>query len=246
MTLMRSLLIRRLEIWAVMNLSLRQRRRRRARAALAACYLSGIGMEIGALHDPLRVPEGVKVLYVDYLDQPRQRALYPELAWVKTVPVDIIDDGETLQSVGDASVDFLIANHVIEHCENPIQALKIWLGVIRHGGVLYMAVPDKLMTFDSHRALTSIEHLIADYRHGPMASRREHLRDLHGLTNDLPDNELEKYLASQGNAHPHYHVWTMASFRAMLDSAANQLGLRFVVEDFKYLDAEFVVVMRKI
>jgi len=244
--MMSLLLFRRLENWAVLNLSLRQRRRRRTRSALAARYLSGTGLEIGALHDPLRVPKGVEVRYVDYMDQIGLRALYPELAWLRTVHVDIMDDGETLNAIGEASVDFVIANHVIEHCENPLQTLKVWLGAIRPGGILYLAVPDKLNKFDRHRALTPPEHLIADYLVGPISSRREHLRDFFGLTTDLSDSEIERYQTSLGDAHPHYHVWTSGTFRAMLGAAAEQVGLRFVLEEILDLDAEFVVILRKI
>jgi len=33
-------------------------------------------------------------------------------------------DGETLSSISDDSVDFVIANHMIEHCQNQSLRLK--------------------------------------------------------------------------------------------------------------------------
>ncbi len=63
----------------------------------------------------------------------------------------MIDDGEHLASIGDESVDFVVANHFIEHCRDPIGALTTLLRVVRPGGVVFMAVPDKRQTFDRAR-----------------------------------------------------------------------------------------------
>jgi hypothetical protein len=87
---------------------------------LARRYLHGSGLEIGALHRPLPVKQGTRVTYVDRLDQRGLRAHYPELASHEFVNVDIVDDGETLGSIAQESQDFIIANHCIEHCENPL------------------------------------------------------------------------------------------------------------------------------
>jgi predicted SAM-dependent methyltransferase len=48
------------------------------------------------------------------------RKLYPELKSRKFIEPDIIDDGEKLSRIEDASQDFIIANHFLEHCEDPI------------------------------------------------------------------------------------------------------------------------------
>ena len=73
--------------------------RRLDREALAAHYLRGHGIEIGALHNPLKVPRRAHVSYVDRMAVPDLRAHYPELAREKLVPVDIIGDGETLSTL---------------------------------------------------------------------------------------------------------------------------------------------------
>ena len=38
--------------------------------------------------------------------------------------VDVVDDAQTLATFPDESVDFVIANHVLEHLEDPIGALE--------------------------------------------------------------------------------------------------------------------------
>ena len=85
------------------------------RRQIAWRYLSGNGIEVGALHSPLEVPSNATVRYVDRMPVDEVRKQYPELAEYHLVEVDIIDDGEILSSIADSSVDFVIANHMIEH-----------------------------------------------------------------------------------------------------------------------------------
>jgi len=83
------------------------------RKTLASIYLRGHGIEIGALQFPVKLPRSVKVRYVDRLTVSELRKHYPELDSYKLVKVDILDDGETLATIGDASQDFVIANHFL-------------------------------------------------------------------------------------------------------------------------------------
>lgn len=89
------------------------------RKQLSAVFLKGFGLEIGALHNPLWVSAGVSVKYVDRANEHELQKHYFETDNI-TKP-DIIDDGETLLTLPNASQDFIIANHVLEHCENPIK-----------------------------------------------------------------------------------------------------------------------------
>src|SRR5262245_50309382 len=90
------------------------------RETIANLYLSGEGIEIGALHNPLPLPPSARVRYVDRMDLAELRKQYPELGSKKLVPVDIVDEGERLGRVPDASQQFVIANHFLEHCQDPI------------------------------------------------------------------------------------------------------------------------------
>ena len=142
------------------------------RRSIAAKYLHGDGIEIGALHNPLRTKARVK--YVDRLSRAELLRHYPELAVVRVVDPDIVDDGETLTKIPDGSQDFIIANHFIEHCENPIGTLQTFAAKLRARGVVYMVVPDKKHTFDRRRPSTTIEHLETDYRDNGAGSRWGH------------------------------------------------------------------------
>ena len=89
--------------------------------------------------------------YVDRMTVAELRRQYQELAGDPLVETDIIDNGEQLTTIRDETQDFVIANHFIEHCQNPIQTFQNLFRVLKPGGVLYVAVPDKRFTFDADR-----------------------------------------------------------------------------------------------
>jgi len=178
---------------------------------IADRYLSGNGIEIGALHNPLPVSKNANVKYVDRMPVSELKSHYPELQKFTLVEVDIIDDGESLRSIPNRSQDFIIANHFIEHCENPIASIRNMLRVLKSGGILYLAVPDKRYNLDKVRKNTSFQHLVDDDRHGPNLSRKKHFKEWALSWNKITDeekvNERVKYLMSM-NYSIHYHVWT--------------------------------------
>src|SRR5437879_2111902 len=58
------------------------------REFIAKTYISGDGLEIGGLHNPLRVPKRARVKYVDRMPVAKLRKQYPELRAHKLVHVD--------------------------------------------------------------------------------------------------------------------------------------------------------------
>ena len=94
------------------------------RENIADLYLQGQGIEIGALHHPLTVPEDVKVLYVDRMSVADLRKQYPELNDLPLVEANILENGEDLETIADNTQDFVIANHFIEHCQDTIGAIQ--------------------------------------------------------------------------------------------------------------------------
>ena len=80
-----------------------------ARRQFAARFLAGEGLEIGALHQPLATPPQATARYVDRMSVDDLRAEYPELAGWDLTDVDVIDNGELLETIPDESQDFIIA-----------------------------------------------------------------------------------------------------------------------------------------
>ena len=180
------------------------------RTSLAKKYLKGSGIEIGALHHPLVVPYHVKVKYVDRLSVKELMRQYPEIDDYPLVNVDIVADGERLEKIPPESQNFVIANHLLEHCENPIGVIKTFLRVLKDGGILYLAVPDKRFTFDIKRPVTELRHLIEDYRNGPEKSRKEHFFEWASFIGKKSGAELETYakMIMDKKYSIHFHVWT--------------------------------------
>lgn len=189
------------------------------RVRLACTYLRGLGLEIGALHRPLFLPRRARAFYVDRLPPAALRAHYPELAG-SPLHVSLVADGEHLPCVRDGALDFLIANHMIEHAEQPIGTLVTFARKLKPGGVLFLAVPDKRRTFDVDRPETSWQHLVTDHTHGPALSRAAHFREWATLVDKKKGAEAEAHaqtLLAQGYSI-HYHCWTLDGFTEVADN----------------------------
>jgi SAM-dependent methyltransferase len=190
----------------------------RVRTKLAAQYLLGQGIEIGALHRPIVLDgshQKATILYLDRLDSASLRNTYPELKDLNLVDVDIVDNGETLQEIKDNSLDFIIANHFIEHCENPLGTIRNHVKKLKGNGILFYAIPNKTMTFDKKRPTTTFEHLVKDDQYGPEISRFSHHQEWVEKVLRVPDNEvqdtIEKNISS--NYSIHFHVWDEKALR---------------------------------
>jgi predicted SAM-dependent methyltransferase len=198
---------------------LRKTRTDAVRTVIASLYLRGTGIEIGALHNPLKVFRVARISYVDRMTVDELRKHYPELQREKLVTVDIVDNGEQLATIPDCSQAFVIANHFIEHCENPLLALDNMLRVLKPLGVLYLAVPDKRFTFDIDRPTTPLGHLLADYTLGAEQHRVNHyaewVRYVNKVTDTVAlDKEVIRLMDMEYSIH--FHSWTQQEMLEML------------------------------
>jgi SAM-dependent methyltransferase len=218
-----------------------------ARMRIAKRYLTGEGIEIGALHNPLPVPSSAQVRYVDRLPVSELRAHYPELEQEPLVEVDILDDGERLATVADSSLDFVVANHFLEHTQDPVGTLLNALRVLRPGGVLYLAVPDKRHTFDSDRPVTEFEHLLRDFDEGPEVSRREHFEEWARLVDKVPEDDVPRRTQQlmQQDYSIHFHVWTQREALELLTAVRDRFDLDFDLELMERIEYEVVFMLRK-
>jgi O-antigen biosynthesis protein len=197
---------------------------------------------------PLAVPADVHVTYVDHMTVEDQRAAHPDLEIAR---VDVIDDGERLETFAEESVDFIVANHFMEHTEDPIRTIETHLSKLRPGGILFYAVPDKRYTFDFRRPRTTLEHLIADYERGPEASRWEHFLEWERMVYEPgtapPDEEQARRKATEDEATGHsihFHVWTQVDLLELLLYCQERCG-SFEIEAFTRRSIENIAVLRK-
>jgi len=158
--------------------------------------------------------------------------------------VDVLDDAERLSRFRNESLDFIIANHVLEHLEDPIRSLENMLRVLRRGGILLLALPDGRYTFDARRPGTTVEHLFRDHLDGPETSRRQHYEEWARLIEGLPEGRVEARVAdfARDDARHHFHVWDLEGFLAFLHA----LDLPYDLLHAQSYMEEFAVVLRKI
>lgn len=220
------------------------------RSYLAMKYLRGTGIEIGALHNPVWTGPLAKAKYVDRMSLRDLLIQYPELANLKLVDPEIIDDGEELSKVAINSQDFIIANHFIEHCEDPIRTLHMFSEKLRSDGVLYLAVPDKRRTFDKRRESTSFMHLVRDFEEGAIVSRDEHFYDFVKNVN-LSEGASEEMIQQsvyelKGRDYSiHFHAWTGTEFRDFLVKLIERYQLPLEVLAMSSILDENVFILRK-
>jgi SAM-dependent methyltransferase len=214
---------------------------------IAKRYLSGEGIEIGALHNPLPVPRSARIRYVDRLPVSELRVHYAELEHEPLVQVDILDDGERLAKISDSSLDFVVANHFLEHTQDPVGTLLNAFRVLRPGGVLYLAVPDKRQTFDSDRPVTPLEHLLRDFQQGPHISRREHFEEWARFVDRVPEDDVPRRAEQlmEQDYSIHYHVWTQREALELLMAVRERFELDFDIDLMERIEYEVVFVLRK-
>jgi SAM-dependent methyltransferase len=193
------------------------------------------------------VPPGVRVTYVDRMTVDELRKQYPELADKPLTHVDVVDNGETLEKFAAASQDFVIANHFLEHAQDPIGTLQNQLRVLKPGGVLYLAVPNRHFTFDKDRPPTTWEHMLRDHVEGPQWSYEGHLREWAALVDHTSGEALEAHVAHlrRINYSIHFHVWDDGEFRGLLEKAVAHYRLPVAVDYFASVEFEILCILRK-
>lgn len=236
-----------------------------ARGLLAYRYLKGSGVEIGAFHFPLRLPPGAVAKYYDYKNADDHRRDHPEIAPESIVPVDFVGNGETLDLIADESLDFLAANHMVEHCQDAIKTLSIFLQKLKSEGILFLTLPDKRYTFDWRRDSTPFEHLVEDFARGPVANLYNHYLDLSQAWSPSVFGPLQRALGVPEQSEPlspedfktltdgkvldshawHFHAWTIDDMLEMISRLKREHSFSWELEAAVKNGHEVILVLRK-
>ena len=188
---------------------------------ISVSRLSGRGIEIGAGANPMPVPLNCTVRYADVYDADELRnQAYEGQILSDLIAPDIVASFEDLTAVPDNSINFVVTCHVIEHTWDPIGSMVGAWRKLRPGGSLVLVVPEITRTFDRHRRLTELDHLIEDYRNpDPTRVRdQEHFQEFYAKAFvTAPDQYEATWRAKWEEAYPiHYHTWTHESFGGMI------------------------------
>lgn len=141
----------------------------------------------------------------------------------------------SMASIRDASYDFVVASHSLEHCANPIGALREYARVTKPSGTIVIILPHYGHTFDHRRELTSIAHMMDDYRSGTSEADKTHLQEilqLHDLQRDPEAGTPEQFrIRSENNFENrclHHHTFDESNARPLMEAA----GLRVDLTEF--------------
>lgn len=145
------------------------------------------GLEIGPLNKPRFSKAEYRVRYVDHAHRDDLVATYAQTADMADELVNIVDidyawDGtQPLSSVvgDDAPFDFIFASHVVEHVPNLVGWLRELATVLAGDGRLYLAIPDKRLTFDVNRAVTGMAEVMDAYLTARTSPNYRQIWDFH-------------------------------------------------------------------
>lgn len=137
------------------------------------------GLEIGPLSHPIVRRDQGDITYVDYTEAETLRRIYDGDAHVDAgniVEIDAVWGDRTLtECLGGRKVDYVIASHVAEHVPDLITWLAEIRAVLRPGGHLRLALPDKRFSHDALRSETRLSDLLTAWI---LRARRPQVRDV--------------------------------------------------------------------
>ena len=121
------------------------------------------------------------------------------------------------------------------------------LRVLKGNGILFLAVPDKRLSFDSARPITPYAHVVKDYTEGPTWSRKSHFEEWVTLVDKVTDeNEVKERVQHLMNINYsiHFHVWTQAEIVEIVSNL--QKRLYFNIEVICWNITEVIAIIRKV
>lgn len=222
-------------------------------------------LEIGPLARPLAPKsKGFNAFTVDKMDR---AGLLRQYAYAGYDPDSIEDvdfvwsSGDLADSVSDehhGTFEVIVLSHVLEHLPNPIGFLNSCARLLKPGGYVTLALPDKRHCFDLFRPITTIGQWLSAFRQNPTfhsdvvlfdyatlaaakcaelawSDPKHKVRDLTFLNMSLEDAHA-RYFADHVHTPNNYEdchasVFTPASF-ALLAQECHAIGVSRLALDF--------------
>lgn len=217
------------------------------RASIAAAFLKGRGVEIGAFSQPNDLPPDREITFYDRYPAQTLREVYDPDCGRPLMAPDYVGQAETLDGLPDAAFDFLIANHVIEHLQDPILFLQSIARKLVPGGRAMIAAPDKRYCMDKPRSLTPFEHLVDDHELGTAPRQRAHFVRYYveagGQEQAVAEANADH--ADMDDIRFHYHVWDAESFVAFVTATIARYALPLAVVYTRATEADIIVVLER-
>jgi predicted SAM-dependent methyltransferase len=127
-----------------------------------------VGIEFGPLTSPIVTRDIGSVRYVDHATTEELRkkcASWGSIDLSRIVDVDYVWKNENLKelTINEAPFDYVIASHVVEHVPDFVGWFKEIRSILKPGGILSLAVPDKRFTFDYLRQVSTLADVLDAY-----------------------------------------------------------------------------------
>lgn len=158
----------------------------------------------------------------------------------------IIADATNLSPIDNYTYDFMLSSHVIEHVANPIKALHEWKRILKSGGHLAILVPNRILTFDRKRSLTTLEHIIEDFENHMSEDDETHFEEiirLHDVNRDgnvtSYEDHVNRTLNNKNIRVAHHHTFDMALVIKLLKYCG------FQIVDFQSFNPYHLMVIAK-
>ncbi|MCR5746755.1 MAG: methyltransferase domain-containing protein [Lachnospiraceae bacterium] len=236
-----------------------------------------LGLEIGpSLRPVASKKDGYNVEIIDHLGKEELVKKYREMGLdtSKIETVDYIWDGRSYSELTGKTdhYDYVIASHVIEHTPDLISFLRDCSSMLKTGGILSLAVPDKRYTLDHFRSVSTISEVIDRYvshanlgTAGALTEYALHVCERNGRTawskeidmilphrfDFVHSSDLTKQLYKDMTDRPSYHdihqfVFTPSSFRLLI-AELRELELidLDIYEFYNTVGSEFYISMKK-
>jgi len=122
--------------------------------------------------------------------------------------------------------DFVVTSHVIEHFANPINTLNLWKKyILKPDGYILSIIPNKDFCFDRKRPLTTLEHLILDYKENIGENDTTHIEEqkqLHDWSAGGLDNFYELCEINSLTRVVHHHTFNIELVEQMFSYSGFQ------------------------
>ncbi|WP_321912947.1 class I SAM-dependent methyltransferase [Paraburkholderia sp. J11-2] len=230
-----------------------------------------LGAEIGALCRPVVSRTDGQVLYIDHTDTESLKAKYAgdrDVDVEAIVDVDAVWGENTLSdALGSRSVDYVVASHVIEHVPDLVTWLSELRSVLKSGGQVRLAVPDKRFTFDHLRRDSNLADILTAYVARARRPQIQQILDYRLNVSPIPCDEawrtplgsrpakrqhtfnqaleIARYYAGNEEYHDvHCWVFTPKSFAQLFAALADGGLIDFACERFfdtAFHELEFIV-----
>jgi SAM-dependent methyltransferase len=144
----------------------------------------------------------------------------------KPTGFNFIRESTNLDGLQDDTYDFILASHTLEHSANPIKALKEFQRVAKPRAPIIAILPHFRYTFDHHRKLTTVNHMLDNYERNIPETDETHIEEileLHDLSRDRPAGTGEQFRARSArnleNRCLHHHVFDEHNSRELFEAA---------------------------